>query len=52
MAVIFWHVTSYLLVHTNVSEIATVSIFREDTLYPNRIPIDYTPLCSSGIIQA
>jgi hypothetical protein len=42
MAVTFWHVTSYLLVHTNVSEIATASFFRDDTLYPNRTPIDYT----------
>jgi len=52
MAVTFWHVTSYLLVHTNVSEIATASIFRDDTIYPNRIPTDYTPLCSGITIQA
>jgi hypothetical protein len=51
MAGTFWHVTSYRLVHTNVSEKATASIFRADTFYPNRIPIDYTPLCSSSTIQ-
>jgi hypothetical protein len=52
MAVIFWHVTSYLLVLTNVSEKTTASIFRDDTLYPNRIPIDYTSVSSSSTIQA
>jgi len=52
MAVTFWHVTSYLLVHTNVSKIATAFIFRDDTLYPNVIPTAYTPLCSSSTIQA
>lgn len=52
MAVTFWHVTSYLLVYTNVSEKATASIFRDDTLYPNRIPIDYTTVSSGSTIQA
>jgi len=48
VAVTFWHVTSYLLVHTNVSEKATAFIFRDDTLYPNTIPIEYTAVSSSS----
>jgi len=52
MSVTFWHVTSYLLAYTNVSEKDAVSIFRADTLCPNRIPIDYTPVSSSSTIQA
>jgi hypothetical protein len=52
MAVTFWHVTSYLLVHTNVSEIVTAFIFRDDTVYSNGIPTNYIPLCSSSTIHA